>query len=172
MPDAQLANLPPCSHPERLDEDFEGERPEFVPEAMWPHLKRDMILSRAGVLKDSNEQLAGKYGLKVGQVRHLLQSRKWRADFEATRQDLVSSHAVAGMKLDTMFHEKLNDEERMAKVSALDIAKMRKLNNDAMLNLSNGTATGSTIGTLNFADIKAMVNVNIKKPGEGAGPAA
>lgn len=166
---AEPLAIPPCSHHERLEEDYEGERPEWVPEGVWPLLKQDLVLSRAGVNKASNQQLADKWNLPLGRLRGLLQSSKWVPQFEEERSKALLSAMVANQRAATILHDKLNDPEKVAKMGVLDSGKLVKLTSDTMLNLSNGnTGGGITVGNINFADVKALLNINIKKPGEGA----
>lgn len=164
--DGMTAPIVPCSHPERLDEDYAGERPEYISEAGWPLLKQELILSRAGVLKLSDEQLASRHGVKLGQIRGLKAGHKWRPQFDETRQNMLESAMVLNEKVHTVLHEKWSDPAKLEKMSPLDAMKAAKLATDTMLNLSNGNSGGGiSIGQINFADVKALVNMNVQKPG-------
>lgn len=139
------------------------ERPEWVPEGVWPELKKDLVLARAGSVKRSVQQIADRWNLPFGKVRSLYASKRWRMDMEEARMDIADMSAVVAYRMGHALADDLDDDEKVKKMTISDKSKVLKMASDNMLNLSNGSV-GSPAFQLNFGDVKMLLGTPPKKP--------
>jgi hypothetical protein len=139
------------------------ERPEWVAEAVWPELKKTMVLVKAKVDKRSFQQIADSFGIPVGKLRGLYGNGKWRNQFDEAREDFVQSNIVARYAVADKLHQKLQDPAAMEKMTVKDLAITQKALSDDTLNLANGTV-GSPAFNVSFGDLKVLIGSPLPKP--------
>jgi hypothetical protein len=139
------------------------ERPEWVPEAVWPDLKKTMILVKAKVDKRSFNAIAEAYGVPIGKLRSLYGNGRWRQQLDEAREDFVQSNIVARYAMADALHAKLQDPAAMDKMSVKDLAITQKALSDDTLNLANGTV-GSPAFNVSFGDLKVLLGAPLPKP--------
>lgn len=141
------------------------DRPETVPEAVWPELKKTIVLLRTGVERRSVAQIAESFGLTFGQLNSILHSNRWKVQLEEAREMCVQSSAIALGSLHGLLHEKLRDPEKTSKLSIPDTAKTIKALGDHKLNMANGTAGGIfNNNQYTWADVKILMERRAKPP--------
>jgi len=139
------------------------ERPECIPEGIWPLVKREMILSRAGVVKSSNRQSAEKFGIAIGDWIRISSSKKWRREVEEFREQMAQKCMIASDRVADALVTDLDDEEKVAKMSIRDKAIVTKQLSENVLNLSNGMVGSPALG-ISFNDVKVLLGTAIEKP--------
>lgn len=141
-----------------------AECPDWIAPGIWPLVKREMVLKRAGVIRDSNDQSADKFGLDHAKFAKLLMSRKWRREVEDFREQMAQKCiAAADIVADALLSD-LDDPVKVAKMSPRDKTIMTKQLSENVLNLSNGMVGSPSLGSINFTDIKVLMGAPLEKP--------
>ena len=150
-----------------LAEEQEAEldaRPTFVPEAVWPELKKQIALVRAGIDKRSIATIAASYGLTCKQFDSIRRDKRYAVQLEEVRAGLADSSAVALRTLHGALHDKLQDPDKVDKLSIPDTVKSIKALGDHMDSMSgNGQIVINNHGN-NFLDVKALIASRVQKP--------
>lgn len=139
------------------------ERPEWIPEDIWPILKKELVLSKAKVSRRSLGEIARGLGLDESKTRSLYNSRNFKVQMEEAREDLSQSSIAAAYRAGEILHERLNDPVAAAKISARDASIIKKQQSENALNLSNGMV-GTPAFSMNFSDIKVLLGQTLEKP--------
>lgn len=139
------------------------DRPDWVPEAVWPLLVEDLILLRAGIKKHSARTVAKKWGLDEVKVFGLLRTKKWGRAVQDFREQMGQRSMIAAERAGDALLDDLADEAKVAKMSIRDKAIVAKQMSENALNLNNGVVGSPAIG-LNFNDIKILMSTSVEKP--------
>lgn len=143
----------------------EDECPANVAPALWPLLRRTLVLMKTGVDKRSANAVAAEFGLTEPQLTAIRRAKVWRLDIERERENLSEASMIAAGTMLSSLHEDIRNPEVLAEMSVRDKAVVAKQMSENALNLGNGMV-GSPALNMSFGDVKILLGAGPAKPGE------
>ena len=141
------------------------ECPAGVAPACWPALKETLVLISLGSLRDNTAVYARQFGLTHEEFERVRKSRKWRVQLDEIREKITQTAGIGAAKVGSILMDKLNDPEKVARMSIPDTAKTYKALTDTSLNAANGNTGGIfQNNSYTWADVKVLVQNRAEPP--------
>jgi hypothetical protein len=122
------------------------------------------VLGDLAVAKDappgqrwSQRQLAERYGIAFGELTTIRNMGK--IAFADIREGLLTKAAIIGNKALDIVMDRMNNEGAVAEMKTADVARIAKMNLDAVRDLSGGGGTGGPVFNINLGEVHELKRI-------------
>ncbi len=142
----------------------EDDRPDWVPEAVWPAVRDTLVKVKCRVEKRSLENIGEAYGLPWKRLSALLHSGSWRLNLPEHKARLMDRAYMASDMAHDILVDKLQDPVQQEKMSARDASIIAANQADMAQKVEQGHSGNMQVNIGNFVDMKALIANPLPKP--------